>query len=880
MERRRLAGISIAIPRPSHKRRSQVIQSIYQQTCNVFSLDEVRRLTQELHAIEENCTWPDFEASARFCAETMRKIGFDDVQVIRHRADGRSTAFDCTMPPAWRRTGRSFAEVRIDDDSPLLLADTEEIPWCLAPWSSGDGALNGPLVYAPLGTVPQVAGCWVLLFSGNGNPPSGEWLQRLAHAGALGVLAATSPELAKYPDSIVWFNGRGAFGWYPVEKDPSIPMFFITPRQAGLLADALKGNRKAAIRAEVHAHNYSGSIYTVTGIIPGREKEEYALLSHLYEPFLADNAFGFGTAMEIARVLLELRLKPRKTLRMVFSMELYGFAAWLARSKQQNIVAALNLDSLNHAINRSIVFRQSPFCQPCFTDWFYPQFFRKHLPDADFQIVAGDLSDDTFPGDPLLGGIAVNWLYNPSGPTHHCSCPDFAPDWIWAQQQLPVLTAAVLELISRKPPIQKIAAAQMREYKTRVREILDDPELSNKQKRLGVESFYDYFRHRIASAERFAGTPRSDASPLQKIRDWAARQIPDKPYEEFEPIEYKAMHTVVRRLRPTPFSLAAIPYEERRSIRVSRLLYSLFDGKRSLLDAVWLEELLIGKRASNESIQEELERLKYLAEYRYVQLHRKPDCTEKMFRDALRSLGITKNMRIEVHSTFSSLGNMIGGPEAVCRILCETVGEKGAILMPVFNHYHWEDTDGVFDPLRSKSRDGIVTEVFRHCPGVYRSWDPSQSVAAWGADAVRYTKNHHLTATFAEDSPLGLLEQDDGYALLISCGKAISFMHVVEHTNQVHCLGVRSEEYPALLPGIGMTRLRTWGWRNGTCRAFDPQKIYAAMRLAGTLEECMLGNAHLLFFRLKDFRKAYEQRLRDPVCGCSGCPVQPRRKSS
>ena len=81
------------------------------------------------------------------------------------------------------------------------------------------------------------------------------------------------------------------------------------------------------------------------------------------------------------------------------------------------------------------------------------------------------------------------------------------------------------------------------------------------------------------------------------------------------------------------------------------------------------------------------------------------------------------------------------------------------------------------------------------------------------------------------------------------------------------------------LPSGEIVPARTWAWRNGTCPAYDSEKIYNLMRRKGTLKERMLGNAHLMYFRMSDYRKAYETFLFAEKTGCGSCTVRPRKNA-
>ena len=64
------------------------------------------------------------------------------------------------------------------------------------------------------------------------------------------------------------------------------------------------------------------------------------------------------------------------------------------------------------------------------------------------------------------------------------------------------------------------------------------------------------------------------------------------------------------------------PADERKSFRVPRLLYSLFDGKNNLLEAFKLADWFLNSESSEADMQNELRRLEYLAKYNYVALNK------------------------------------------------------------------------------------------------------------------------------------------------------------------------------------------------------------------------------------------------------------------
>ena len=249
--------------------------------------------------------------------------------------------------------------------------------------------------------------------------------------------------------------------------------------------------------------------------------------------------------------------------------------------------------------------------------------------------------------------------------------------------------------------------------------------------------------------------------------------------------------------------------------------------------------------------------------------------TAEEFETVLRKLGVKEGMRLVVHSSLGSLGTFEGGAENLCRTLQNIITGNGTLLMPGLTHYPADGEAFFYAPEETPARVGIVPDTFRSLPGVVRSWDPTHSFCAWGKDKVEFVKNHHKLPTMDINSPLGLLEQADGYCLMIGCHTTVTFMHGVETSTGCHCLGQRREEYPGRINGKEV-KLRAWNWRNGSCPALIHDRIYGFMREQNTLAETMLGHCHLLLFRLADYRTAYTRLLKDPEVGCANCPIQPR----
>jgi aminoglycoside 3-N-acetyltransferase len=838
-----------------------------------FSLFNIQDHTLTLAEFERTSSYNRFDASTRYMMDMLRQAGFSRIERLAHKADGKSSALDCIMPEAWDQYGRSFLQI-ISPDIPeyeRILADSDRHPQSAVIWSAPtpEGGVDGELVtFDSLASdLSDAKGKWVFLEARKVDI-DGTSYRALTQAGAAGLVLTNFAVEETSPDDVVWFNGQGFNSWYHEKEAPRLPVFSISPLRAKKLLALLAGGKVFA-HGEMKTRIYNGEIYTVTAVIPGESEEEYALFAHLYEPFVADDASGFGIICELGRQMIERQVKLKKTLRIVLSMELYGFSAFLADRKHSGrITAAMNMDSFSHW-NRLIDYRRSPVSMPFFTDWFYRDWFRKYLPTFTWSESYGNLSDDTFAGDPDIG-VPTNWLRSPGGIYHHNSGRYFELDWLVLKEEFPVFAGALETLLS-KGPSEDYSRRAAREFNAAARNILKNDKLSGFEKQVCLDTEFNRYSAMLGSWEKFTGKTAA-LRPLKTAYEKQKGQIGPVRYELFRTSECKARNIIVQRLHPgAPFCLSRVPYQERRTLGIPRLLWALLDGKRDLLTAIRIFDGETGGRTDPRLIGKYIENLHFLERFGYVRLQPAVTVGLPEIKTAFRKLGLRSGMNLVVHSAFSAIGKVEDGPEAVCRLLMDTIGEEGTLLMPTFtfNLYEGKDFGKPFDFRNSPSTCGILTETFRKLPGAVRSCDPCHAFAAWGKHAVEWVRNHHKVPTVSESSPLGLLEAADGWCMTIAAANAVTFMHVVESSFGAPCLGIRTEEFPAILSDGSKVRLRTWGWRSTTCPdcpEHQTGKLFEMLRKRGALKEVMLGNAQLCLFRLADYRIVYETLLRKAKC--------------
>lgn len=150
-------------------------------------------------------------------------------------------------------------------------------------------------------------------------------------------------------------------------------------------------------------------------------------------------------------------------------------------------------------------------------------------------------------------------------------------------------------------------------------------------------------------------------------------------------------------------------------------------------------------------------------------------------RDQLAALGVEHGDLLLVHSAFSQIGPVTGGPAGFIAALQEAVGPRGTLMMPSL-----ADDDGLFDPASTPCLSmGVVAQTFWSLPGVKRSHNP-HAFAARGPLATALLMPHPVVVPHGIDSPAGRAIALGGKILLAGVGHdANTTIHVAENEARV-----------------------------------------------------------------------------------------------
>jgi aminoglycoside 3-N-acetyltransferase len=150
----------------------------------------------------------------------------------------------------------------------------------------------------------------------------------------------------------------------------------------------------------------------------------------------------------------------------------------------------------------------------------------------------------------------------------------------------------------------------------------------------------------------------------------------------------------------------------------------------------------------------------------------------------LRALGVRRDGVLLVHSSYKSLGHVIGGPQAVVEAL---LAAAGTLVVPTHTPENSDPATWAhppvppswWEPIRTESPGfhpartpasrwmGRLAELVRTWPGARRSDHPQVSFAAVGPRAAAIVDGHSLTDNLGEASPLGAIYRMDGQVLLL-----------------------------------------------------------------------------------------------------------------
>lgn len=155
--------------------------------------------------------------------------------------------------------------------------------------------------------------------------------------------------------------------------------------------------------------------------------------------------------------------------------------------------------------------------------------------------------------------------------------------------------------------------------------------------------------------------------------------------------------------------------------------------------------------------------------------------TKAILLEHLKELGINPQGTLLVHSSLKSIGEVQGGADTVLDALSDFM-KDGLLVLPTHTWSYINADHPRFSVEDSPSCVGILPELFRRRPGVIRSWHPTHSVAALGAEAEVFTAGEERWDTpCARGSVYGKLLDRKAEIMLLGVDlRRNTFIHGIE----------------------------------------------------------------------------------------------------
>ena len=584
---------------------------------------------------------------------------------------------------------------------------------------------------------------------------------------------------------------------------------------------------------------FESTIDVVTGVIPGRQKMEFWLQAHLYEPLPDDNSSGAAAAVAIAKAIADLAAagkiaKPEFTIRVVLGMEFYGFAAYaslLGKDVPNKVIGAINLDGFPHVhgCNHASM-AASPAGSPFFGDYMFRQLFDTCVKENRLSIKDyadhGRYSDDMSLCD-SSSKLRTVWLMG-DGPLWHNSSQTMEYlDPAMFREAVAVQATFIAEIVGLDAKAAEVAIPQagamarqsLQDESARLqadmKETADDLKAAYAQRakkhlayRLQREEarLRDFARvcqskeieNQVAllnqeykkldadlAAKLSAATPKDATIPADPDQRWA---------------DYASGIVCTRLTQGMLQDFTRIPTAKRPRARESKAgwimnrLLSRMDGRRNLLEAFDLARWDIDakiSRVENSALRSIVGALELLGQYGYVDVKYPSAVTKDDFVQALRRCGIAEGDLIFVHSSLSEFGHIDGGEATALAALRQAVGPKGTLLMPAFTTSYMyiagqPITDRRFRPFDhadvSRVNTGLLCQTMLGEADVIRSRHPSHSVSGVGPLAKEILEAHKEgDSPTGSTSPLAKLQANGGKIVYFGASpRSTTFLHYLE----------------------------------------------------------------------------------------------------
>lgn len=222
--------------------------------------------------------------------------------------------------------------------------------------------------------------------------------------------------------------------------------------------------------------------------------------------------------------------------------------------------------------------------------------------------------------------------------------------------------------------------------------------------------------------------------------------------------------------------------------------------------------------------------------------------------EQVRGLGVQPGSVLVVHTAFSEVAPVEGGPHGLIEALRAVLEPSGTLVMPSMS----DDDDHPFDTNATPCLGmGVAADTFWKMPGVMRS-DSPHAFAAIGPKAADITAPHPVEAPHGLNSPVGRVYELDGHVLLLGVGHdADTTVHLAESLAGVR---YRLQKYAIVLADGKPTRCE-YGEIDHCCENF--RHLDEWLEAGGRQRRGVIGHAEARLARSRDIVEAAVARLQE-----------------
>ena len=778
-----------------------------------LDMDFVMREVEALTAIEYPQTFKARRNSTKYVESLLRKEGFDGIEVVDFAADGKTAYQDKRMPMSWDVTKAKLTILSpVSGLERKVVADYEENPFSIV-WGSVSTPEGGKSVrIIPESEVymgEDARGALVLLETDN--RCCSEVIAPLLDLGAVGFI--TDSGAVDSPDTITWVNCAvdDSNHWHVQADDRDFIGFSITPRDGrAIRAAAYKGQVWARMESDAYRHT-DGKVSVVTATIPGESERELWVMAHLYEPLATDNSSGvigvIAMANLIRKMILDGRLnKPKYTIRMVFTMELYGFAAaadYFGGYLGDRCVGAINVDAMPISVNdTTMTLYCSPHATPSCFNYLILEVFRLFERAFDGILTIAKYGHASYGDDCSLNDASVSlptvWALHNCEPRyryHHNSIRDI--NYIDVKKYNALLAGIAFFIIKAAAPTQEdisyIIGEALSIAAERLKNVAED-EYTETESESRMKYFFEVEKKHLLDFKKYI----SEGEAMALAESISCPEVKSDEGAPLTPWQSYAKGMIAKRLTVgMPHDLANFP-KEKRKLLPGIMLYSPLstivsnlDGKTDLYEIIRHAFWEYGAPNTDAEFKKYINCLYYLADGGYVEIKNENELAKEDIVVSLKALGLKAGDTVMVHSSVSSCGHVIGGARTIIDAFLEVLGESGTLMAPAFTrpYMYFEGAhqrQRNFRPFDPKNINGISTgtlpKIMLREYGAKRSAHATHSWCAIGKNAEYCVSAHGLLdSPCGDNNPMEKALGLGGKVVFFGCGVSPNtFIHYLE----------------------------------------------------------------------------------------------------